>query len=150
MSRITQQQAAAWGEPSKMATALAALDVPLLDQLESELLGRISSYGIDTSTWISDTTTPKLIQTIIAKKYVSWLVDRQYSTDVDLSAYAARLDANAELLMTGLASGQIDLPDTISTVSQPSFYPNDMSSGQTPTFSDPSLGGPAFSMGQTF
>jgi len=132
-----------------MGPALAALDTNLLDQLESELIGRIEGYGVDVSSWTDDTNTPPLVQTIIAKKYVSWLIDRQYSEDEDLNAYAARLDANAEALMLGISNGEILLPGE-DEGGQPSFYPNDISSAQTPTADDPSLGPAKFSMGTIF
>lgn len=150
MARITLEQAAAWGEQSKMASALTTLNTDLLDQIEAELLGRISGAGLNVGTWTNVATTPSIVQTIIAKKYVSWLIDRQYSTDVELSQYAARLDTNAEMLLQGILAGAIELPDQSTFTGQPSFYPNDASSSQSPTYDDPSLGGPAFSMGQTF
>lgn len=139
--RITQQQAAAWGESSKMGAALTTLNTDLLDQIESEVISRISSNGIDTTSWVDAASTPSLVQTVIAKLYVSWLIDRQYSEDTDLNAYGQRLAVNAETLLVGIQTGAIDIPGSTTPSGQPSFYPNDASSVDDPA---------AFSMGMTF
>jgi len=149
MARITQPEAAAWGEPSKMGVALAALDNALLNQLEGEIIARIEGFGYDVSTWTDSSNTPAIVKTIITKTYVSWIYDRTYSEDEDANVYAARLMANAESLMLGLQTGDIPLPG-VPEVGMPSFYPNDASSAQRPTSQDPSLGPAAFSMGQVF
>lgn len=151
MPRITQQEAAAWGEPTKMGIALQSLDTALLDQLEGEILPRIQST-VDTTTWTDAVTTPQIVRTLIAKTYVSWLIDRQYSEDEDLNAYAARLMANATMLLEGIIDGSIEIPGVPDAANNgmPSFYPNDQSSAATPTYYDRSLGPARFSMGQIF
>jgi hypothetical protein len=153
MARVTQPAVKSWTENTKMGNALgiASLDTELLDQLESEILGRLAGAGYTTETWLDSTTTPPIVRTAIAKKYVSWLIDRQYSEDEELNAYAARLDANAESILEGLIAGTMVIPGTPETgIGQPSFYPNDDSSAATPTYDDPSLGPSKFSMGQVF
>jgi hypothetical protein len=151
MALITLQEAAAWAEQNKMAPVIAALDTALLAQVESVVLGRIST-AVTTTTWTTSADTPALAKTIIAQLYISWLIDRQYSEDEDLNAYAGRLAANAESLLAGIVSGDIEVPGVENTLGtgQPSFYPTDNSSAASPTLDDPSLGGPKFSMGATF
>lgn len=148
MARITVAQAQGWAEGTKLV--IASLDPNLLGEIETEVLGRLSSIG-DTSTWVDTATTPALVKTIITKLYVAWLYDRQYSEDIEEgSNYAARLKENAEVLIVGLLDGTIELPGGASTGGEPIFYPTDASSALEPTLDDMSLGGPAFSMGRRF
>jgi hypothetical protein len=149
MLRITAAQAQGWAERTKLN--VGALDPDLCSQIEEEILSRIGTV-YDTSTWIDPNTTPALIRTIIAKLYVSWFYDRQYSENQDQgNDYAAMLRQNAEMLITGLLDGTIELPNVIAlNAQQPAFYPNDASSAQEPTFDDPSLGPAKFSMGRVF
>jgi hypothetical protein len=148
--RVTLGQCQAWAEKSKLT--LTSLDEELLDQIETEVLAQIG-VTYNTSTWIDTLTTPKLVQIAISKKYVVWVYERQYSENVPEggSAYAQRLDANAEMLITGIVDGTIELPGLeLGTGGQPSFYPNDSSSALEPTVDDRSLGPAKFSMGQVF
>jgi hypothetical protein len=151
MSRITVQNARGWVRTSKFG--VDELDVDLCDQIETEVLSRIRS-AYDTSTWINETTTPSLVRTAIAKMYVSWLYAKTYSEDEEqVPEYARALQRNAEMLITGIIDGTIELSDATPADSgsgRPSFYPDDTSSAQCPTFDDPSLGPAAFSMGKVF
>lgn len=150
MARITPSDAQGWGERTKLD--LSTLDASLLNQLESEVIGRLNS-AYDTTLWVDDTTTPELVRTIIAKMYVSWFYDRQYSENQDEgNDYAALLRANAEALMTGLLDGTIDIPGVpqVGSGLGPIYYPNDASSAMEPTDDDMSLGPAKFSMGKVF
>lgn len=152
MSRITVQDAQGWVQTSKFT--IGALDTNLLDQLEAEVLGRLGST-YDTSVWIDTTTTPRLVRTAIAKLYVCYLYMKAYSEDEDgTPTYAFRLQQNAEMLISGINDGTIELPDAdpISPgAGQPEFYPNDVSSSYEPgTWGDDSLGPNSFSMGKVF
>lgn len=149
MALITVQDAQGWAEPTKMT--LSALDISLLTQLESEVLARLGAT-YDTSTWLTPSTTPLIVKTIITKTYVSWIYDRQYSENQEEgNDYAALLRQNAEMLIIGLVDGTIEIPGIPTTGSgTPAFYPNDASSAMTPTAEDPSLGPSYFSMGKRF
>lgn len=149
MARITAADAQAWGERTKLQ--LSTLDTDLLDQIEAEVLARLGTI-YDTSIWTGPTDTPRLIKVIISKTYVAWFYDRQYSENQDSgNDYAALLKENAEMLMTGLLNGTIEIPNVTATTPQvASFYPNDASSAQEPTHDDPSLGPAKFSMGKVF
>lgn len=134
MALITVDEASAWGEKTKLAAALATLDTALLTQLEAEVLGNIASVA-DTSTWVSSATTPTLVKTIIAKMYVAWIIDRQYSEDTDLNAYATLLRQSASALMTGILESAIDIPGVIVTGDGlPGVYPNDTEDTYGPYF----------------
>jgi hypothetical protein len=125
---VTLQEVRAWGEKTKLTPAWQeGLDTQLLGQVQVEVLGNVASVA-DTSTWIDTTTTPTLVKTIIAKMYVAWLIDRQYSEDQDLSAYAALLRATAMSLQTSIVNGDIDIPGAIEDEAGdglPSVYPLD-------------------------
>jgi hypothetical protein len=132
---ITLQDAQAWGEKTKLAPAWQnGLDTSLLEQIQVEVLGNIASVA-DTSTWITPLTTPGLVKTIIAKLYVAWLIDRQYSEDQDLSSYAALLRTSANSLMTGIVASEIDIPGVIIEADGlPSGYPTDLDPEDGPYF----------------
>jgi hypothetical protein len=150
MARITPSDAQGWGERTKLD--LSNLDASLLNQLESEVIGRLNS-AYDTALWVDELTTPTLVKTIISKLYVAWFYDRQYSENQDEgNDYAALLRANAEMLMTGLLDGTIDIPGTpqVGSGLGAIYYPNDVSSAMEPTEDDPSLGPAKFSMGKVF
>lgn len=150
MARITPSDAQGWAESTKLT--LSTLDVSLIAQIETEVLGRLKS-AYDTTLWVDNNTTPDIVKVVIAKLYVSWIYDRTYSENQDQgNDYAALLRANAEMLMTGLLDGTIDIP-TVPQVGSgigASFYPNDASSILEPTEDDPSLGPAKFSMGKVF
>lgn len=148
MPNISVNEAQAWAEGTKLT--ISALDIELENHLATEVIVRLSSIT-DTSAWVSESATPKLVRTIISKLYVAWVYDRQYSEDIaEGSAYSDRLRANAEMLMLGLLDGTIELPGVVDVSGSPAFYPTDASSAMAPTFEDPSLGPAAFSMGKVF
>lgn len=149
---ISIDEAQAWAEPTKLT--LDALDSVLLGQVESLVLARVAiAYPTDVLLWISPGSTPSLIRTVIAMLYVSWIIDRQYSQNADLSSYAARLAGIVEANIVGIVDGTFDLIEITTDVgasTDPSFYPNDDSSALDPTFDDMSLGDAKFSMGRGF
>jgi len=151
MAHITAEEARAWADGTKLT--VAALDTDLEEQLAEEVIQRLAG-SFTVTTWLDEVTTPKLVRVIIAKLYMAWTYDRSYSEDIEEgSNYAARLKANAELLIAGLIDGTIPLPDATpgaSSTGQVAFYPTDASSAQQPTFDDPSLGPAQFSMGMRF
>lgn len=147
--RISLDDAKGWIETSKLD--VQALDLDHLDQIETEILARISSV-YDTSGWLDRASTPRLIQTIIAKTYAGWLYDKYYSENQSQpNNYSQLVKANAEMLITGLVEGTITIPGVPPIGSGTAvFYPNDYSSAQCPTLDDPSLGPAKFSMGKFF
>jgi hypothetical protein len=149
MARITVQQAQSWAESTKLP--VNALDVPMLTMIENQVLGTLSA-GFDTSTWLDTSTTPPIVQQILAMLYVSWFYNRQYSEDQEhVNVYSTLLRAEAESLIQGLLTGSVLMPgQPNSTETAPSFYPTDSSSALTPTTDDTSLGDAKFSMGRIF
>lgn len=153
MARITLLQAQAWVEATKFTIPSLATEpnASMLALLESEVIARVNG-AYDTSTWVDAATTPLLVQTAISKLFVAWAYRRQYSESIleTDAAYAALLEQNAELIISGLIDGTIVLPGVTTLTGTPSFYPTDASSAMWPTFDDPSLGPNKFSMGTTF
>jgi len=149
MARVEKADVQAWVERTKLT--VEALDDAMLSQLEAQVMGQLGG-SFDTSGWTSPTNTPVLVKSVIAIKYASWLYNRAYSEDQEsLNDYALWLLAQANDLLAGILSGSIILEGVpTSTTDGPSFYPNDASSALCPTFDDPSLGGPKFSMGGRF
>lgn len=149
MAHITPSDAQGWAESTKLN--LSTLDASLESQIATEIISRLAS-AYDTSGWIDNTNTPSLVKVIIAKFYVAWFYDRQYSENQqEGNDYAALLRANAEMLITGLVDGTIEIPGvTASGSGVPGYYPNDASSAMEPTSDDPSLGPAKFSMGKVF
>lgn len=150
MARITTTDAQGWAESTKMT--VSSLDASLVSQIETEIISRLNSIYVTTG-WIDSTSTPSVVKVIIAKTYIAWLYDRQYSENQENgNDYAAMLRANAEMLMEGLINGTIGIPGETPTGAGigPSFYPNDASSALEPTIDDPSLGPAKFSMGKVF
>lgn len=146
---ITLPEVQAWLEPTKLT--ISAVDTELEAHLASEVIVQLQSAGYDTSAWLTDTTTPKLVRTIISKMVAAWIYDRQYSEDIEQgNNYADRLKKNAEALLLGLIAGDIVLPGVTAVAGVPVFYPTDASSAQEATRDDPSLGPAAFSMGMRF
>lgn len=163
MARISVDDVKAWVESTKLDPQ--ALDLDHLDQLETEVLARINSV-YDTSTWIDKASTPRLIQTIIAKTYTGWLYDKYYSENQSApNQYSQLVKQNAENLILGILDGTIEIPGLPpDNPAAPTFYPNDASSAiapdngsydpntglLTPIVGDTSTGPAKFSMGKTF
>ena len=153
MARITLAEAQAWAEATKftIGSISTSPNVDLLTQLESEVMARISS-AYDTTLWVDAATTPTIVRTAIAKLFVAWAYRRQYSESIEDNdaSYAALLEANAELIITGLVDGSIEIPGEPVLTGVPAYYPTDASSAEAPTIEDPSLGPARFSMGMVF
>lgn len=153
MANISLDDAKAWTEDTKLGVEFNSLDADLEKQVSNIVISRLSAR-FTTSGWIAAGLTPKLVKTIIAMYYVSFVYDKTYSTDDEASAYAEILRRQADLNIEALLAGTISLPDdennTDTLFSTPAFYPTDLSSAQSPTFEDSSLGPAAFSMGTVF
>ena len=154
MARILVEDAQAWVEGTKFTIPdpLPSTDANLLGQIEAEVIGRVSSaYADEYPTWTDSTNTPALVKVAIAKMFVAWMYRKQYSEDLgeEDAAYAAKLEMNAESIISGLTDGTIDIPGGGTDIG-PIFYPTDASSAMVPTHDDPSLGPAKFSMGMVF
>lgn len=154
MARVTVEEVRAYGERTKLT--ITTLDTELLNGYEEEILDRLGAQ-IDSATiatWVGPDTTPKLVRTIIARKYFAWFYFRQYSEDIGTNenTYAEKLDASAEMLLLGILDGSIPIPGATVDLSSPTFYPTDVSTATDPkdSPSDPSVGPAAFSMTTTF
>jgi hypothetical protein len=152
--RVTVEEVRALAERTKLA--ITTLDTELLNHFEEEIIDRLS-IQVDPlliATWLGPDTTPKLVRTIISRKYFAWFYFRQYSEDIGdtENTYANKLDASAEMLIAGILDGSIILPGVTTDISTITFYPTDASTATDPkdVCSDPSVGPAAFSMTTIF
>lgn len=149
MTVITIEDVRGWVETTKLN--ITSLDLNFLPQLEAEVFARLGPV-YDTTTWLDPNSTPMIVRVIVTKYYAAWIYDRAYSENQGISnEYAAQLRLNADMLITGLIDGTIEIPG-ITPISDPNpaFYPNDASSALDPTVDDPSLGPARFSLGKVF
>jgi NADH:ubiquinone oxidoreductase subunit 4 (subunit M) len=148
MPLITAEDVQGWVDQTKLS--VTTLDLKLLPFIEEEVLARIGTV-YDTTVWVNETTTPRIVKVIISKLYAAWIYDRAYSENQsDRNMYAQRLIDNANMLIQGILSGVIVVVGTTETPLSASYYPTDASSAQEPTLLDPSLGPARFSLGKSF
>jgi hypothetical protein len=153
MAHVTLLEVQAWLEGTKLT--LSSLDASLEEEISNQVLARLAmAYPNDYVTWTNETTTPKLVRSIIAMMYAGWFYDRQYSENPEDNSYADRLRAAAQSLLDGILAGTIDIIEVagLPLIGQPLFYPTDASSAPdaVPTLADPAAGPAAFSMGKIF
>ena len=152
MARITLPDAQAWAENTKLP--FGVLDTNLLNQVESQVISKLQSCGIDITliaTWVDALTTPDLVKSIISMLYVSWYYDRQYSEEqTEGNDYAKLLRDHAAMLLQGVCDGSIEIPGAPTIAGKPAFFPTDESSSQQPTCLNPEFGGPYFNMSRGF
>lgn len=151
MAHIDLLDAQAWADNVKLG--LGTIDVALEAQVATEAFAKIAAAPYNTTLWVDSTTTPKLVKSIVSMMYVSWIFQRTYSEDNNISNYALLLMQRAEGLIVKIVDGTLDLPETgidsKATIGA-AFYPNDISTFLQPTLTDASLGPAAFSMGMRF
>jgi hypothetical protein len=149
MANIDIQEAQAWSEQTKLNLG-SSLDGELEASIATQVISRIAQV-YDVSSWVDNTTTPKLVRSIIGMLYVAWVYSRQYSENVGpgVVTYGDLLRQNAENLVVGIVTGAIALADAVppSDTGTPVFYPTDASTALAPTADDPSLGPEKFTMG---
>lgn len=151
MARISVAEAQAWAEGSKLT--IASLDTYLLAHVEAMVLAELNrAYNVTTvqSFWVDAATTPQLVRTLIAIKYVSLYYDRQYSEDEARNPWARRLDGMYADLLESISTGMVDIPEIAGVTGvarAPLFYPTDASTAEAgPTTQDPSAGPLLFNM----
>jgi hypothetical protein len=160
MAHVDVTDVSQWLESTK-------LNITTLDtQFEAtafEVVASKLSVRYNTALWTSTANTPSLVKKIIGMMVAGYTYNRQYSENEDLDKYGFWLLNYADNLITGLATGVIDLVDTgqglVDTSRQPFsfpvFWPNDQStlaadaaSGGDPR--DPLASPREFTMGQVF
>jgi len=149
MARISVAEAQAWGESSKLK--ITSLDASLLAHVEAMVLaeiGRAYDPLLIQALWVNDATTPQIVRTLIAMRYVSLYYDRQYSEDEGRNPWGRRLENMAKSLSEAIQTGAVDIPEITGVTGiarSPRFYPNDASSAEAgATEEDPSAGPPLF------
>jgi hypothetical protein len=158
-AHITTSQVQTWFEGTKLT--ISTLDAGLEAQVSGEILGRLTeTYAAYTSLWVDSSTTPEVVQQVMAMMYAGWYFDRSYSevvTDSRTTSYGMTLRAWATQLLTDIIRGAVAIAeiDPNQPAVAPVFYPTDTSSTYDAwrTNCDPndvSLGPAKFGMGKVF
>lgn len=131
MARVGIDEVQLFLEPSKLSITIDD-DLAEADLYEATVLGKFEGCGVDTSTWLDEASTPKLVRYIIAMLIAAHKYNTAYSETDEAAGnpYANKLEERAHMLQEGICSGSIDLAevsdDPLSQgVGQPSFYPTD-------------------------
>jgi hypothetical protein len=158
-AHITATQVQTWLESTKLA--ISSLDPALESQVSTQVLGRLTeTYAAYVPLWVDATTTPAIVQQVIAMMYAGWLYDRAYSEVVSQesgASYGMTLRNWATTLLNDIISGAISIaeiePNQPATA--PVFYPTDASSTHQAVianadWNDQSLGPAKFTVDKIF
>lgn len=148
-----------WLESTK--ATVSAIDPAMETQISGQVLGQLmQTYAAYVPSWVDSTTTPEIVQQVIAMFYAGWYYDRQFSEMVTNEAqisYGATLRAWAQALLQNIITGSISIVEIQPNkpAVAPVFYPNDQSStwqawANNTDCNDKSLGPAKFGMGMVF
>jgi hypothetical protein len=158
-AHITTTQVQTWLESTKLV--VTALDAGLETQVSSEILGRLTeTYAAYTSMWVDASTTPEVVQQVMAMMYAGWAFDRAYAEVVSQesgASYGMTLRTWAATLLTDIIRGAVAIAEIEPNqpAVAPIFYPTDTSSTYEAWRincdpNDNSLGPAKFGMGKVF
>jgi hypothetical protein len=159
MAHTTAQKVQSFLQATKLT--VSSLDVELEETASDEVIGQIAAQ-LDVSTWADNTSTPDLVQRVIAMYYAAWTINKVYAgSEEGVDPYAAVLLRRADLTIAGILTGStilLDVPAGTQDVgNQPVFYPNDTSDALDSSdvengdgSPDTSVGMAKFSMGSIF
>ena len=109
MTILTTALVNAWTDKDRLN--LTALDLDLESQIASQVIAQ-ASQAFDTSTWVSEATTPTLIKSVMAMMYVGRIYQNRNIDSVDdLTFYGSKLIQDANSLLNNIISGLIVLRD---------------------------------------
>lgn len=99
------------------------VDVDLEVSASDYVLGRLSALYVTTA-WLTDTTTPSLVQDIISMFVAAWIYRRSYAevTTDGATEFPVWLEARAEMMINGILTGSITLPGSTSTATEQPLY----------------------------
>lgn len=158
-AHITTSQVQAWLETTKCT--ISAIDPNLEAEVSGEVLGRLTqTYNEFVPAWVDSTTTPAIVQKVIAMMYAGWFYDRQYAEVISQEpgqSYGLTLRTWAAQLLADIIRGIVAIEEIEPNqpAVAPVFYPTDVSSTwdawRTNTdCNDQSLGPAKFGMGKIF
>lgn len=131
-AHITTTQVQTWLESTKLT--VSSLDAGLEAQVSAEVLGRLAeTYPTYVSTWTDATSTPVIVQQVMAMMYAGWAYDRAYSEVVSQesgASYGLTLRNWAMTLLTDIIRGAVAIAEILPNepATAPVFYPTDVSS----------------------
>lgn len=158
-AHITTTQVQTWLESTKLT--VASIDAGLEAQVANEVLGRLTqTYSQFVSNWVDATSTPVVVQQVMAMMYAGWFYDRAYSeviSDGRSASYGATLKNWALSLLTDIIRGSVSITEIEPNqpAVAPAFYPNDVSSTSLAVLvntdcDDQSLGPAKFTVDKVF
>lgn len=124
---VTGDEIQAWLEPSKLL--IDPLDAQLIEREAHQaawVFGRLAGV-YDTTGWVDQITTPKLVRTIISGFTAAYHYNSFYSETEDAgNPYADRIIRQLMILLDQLVNGLVVLTDDPQTPeSNPIFWPTD-------------------------
>lgn len=128
MAIISVTDVTNWLKASKYQ--VEGLDEELADVEGTYVLGRLAAR-YDTTGWVTEAVTPKLVQMVIGMLVAADEYERAVAQDDPDDNYGTRLRQRAELLLTGLLDGSVSVVEVPEeAVSEEdlsvSFYPRDL------------------------
>lgn len=145
MAYVTELEIQQWLEATKLN--VSSVDAQLELSARNIAFNKLSQI-YDTTVWTNIATTPALIRQVISMLVAAWIYNRAFSQeDSEGSGYAAWLEDKAMGLLESISTGALDLPEVVgivTSVSGPSFYPNDDTELEDP------YQAAKFSMGKVF
>ena len=158
-AHITTSQVQTWLESTKLT--VTTLDPGLEAQVSGEVLGRLTeTYASFVSSWVDSTTTPTIVQQVMAMMYAGWFYERAYAeiaTDTATRSYGETLKRWAMTLLTDIIRGAVAIAEIEPNqpAVAPVYYPNDVSSTwdavrANTVCSDQSLGPAKFTVDKVF
>jgi hypothetical protein len=131
-AHITASQVQAWFETTKLT--ITSLDTNLEAEVSTEVLGYLTeTYAEYVPAWIDASSTPAVVQKVIAMMYAGWAYDRAYSeviSETPGTSYGLTLRTWATALLTDIIRGAVAIAEIEPNqpAVAPVFYPNDASS----------------------
>lgn len=131
-AHITTSQVQTWLESTKLT--ITSLDAGLEAQVSGEVLGRLTeTYAQYVPLWVDSSTTPEVVQQVIAMMYAGWAYDRAYAEVVSQTpgpSYGVTLRTWAVALMNDIIRGGVSIAEIEPNqpAVAPVFYPTDVSS----------------------
>ncbi len=110
MATITAKMANAWTDSSKLN--ITTIDTELESQIVAQVFSKLRGL-YDTTTWVEESTTPKLVKSILSMIYTGMVYNKTYAVDgADTDLYGNMLIADANKLLDSVSSGVSVLVDS--------------------------------------
>ena len=122
-------QIQSWLNVSKYSLLNSGVDQDQV-QAAADYINSALSVRYDTSTWVTDETTPGMVLRMIAMLTASYTLRKAISEDEGEHTYPDWLEQRVEFLIAGIIDGTLDIPDiepdpNAPGTAGPEFWPTD-------------------------